>query len=68
MEQNTAASYIEIWQDNALTSSSVNYFYGDTVASGLIYNVFADVMLGLDFVPSEVYSVLTKSYGSMIGA
>lgn len=66
LEQNTAKSYIQTWQDNALTSSGVNYFYGDTATSGLVYNIFADVMLNLEFVPANVYTVLTTAYNSMI--
>ena len=37
------------------------------VTTGLFYNIFADVMLGLEFVPTEVYTALTKYYNNLIG-
>lgn len=31
-----------------------------------MYNLYADVLLGLDFVPSEVYSTVTTYYNNLI--
>lgn len=66
MEQSTATSYIQTWQYNALTSSNVKYFYEETSTSGLMYNLYADIMLGRGLVPSNVYTVLTEYYGNLI--
>lgn len=59
-------SYIEFWIENALANSKVNYFYSDTTTNGLVYNLYADTMLGLGFVPDEVYTAVTTYYDSII--
>ena len=61
--KSTASSYIETWKADAVSStSSVNFFYGERNTSGLVYNLYADVMLGLGFVPGEGYDVSTSYY------
>lgn len=61
--KSTASSYIKTWKADAVSSTSnVNFFYGERNTSGLVYNLYADVMLGLGFVPSEVYDILTSYY------
>lgn len=64
-DKNMAKSYIQTWQANAVTSEDVNFFYGDTNSNGLMYNLYADVLLGLGFVPSSVYDVLTSYYNNI---
>ena len=55
-------SFIQTWKANAVTSTHVNFFYGDTEESGLMYNLYADTLLGLNVVPTEVYDDLTAYY------
>ena len=55
------------WQKNTVTSDNVDMFFGEPDTSGLIYNLYADVLLGLDLVPSEVYATLTNHYNNAAG-
>ena len=50
-----------------MTSNNVDMFFGEPDTSGLIYNLYADVLLGLDLVPSEVYATLTNHYNNTAG-
>ena len=45
-----------------MPSNNVDMFFGEPDTSGLIYNLYADVLLGLDLVPSDVYTTLTNQY------
>ncbi|EJC98579.1 DUF1793-domain-containing protein [Fomitiporia mediterranea MF3/22] len=58
----TANSALEFWQDQALSTSHVNFFYGNSSSSGLMYNLYADKLLRLNLVPDSVYTLLTGFY------
>ncbi|EJC98580.1 DUF1793-domain-containing protein [Fomitiporia mediterranea MF3/22] len=58
----TASSALEFWQDQALSTSHVNFFYGNSSSSGLMYNLYADKLLRLNLVPDSVYTLLTGFY------
>ncbi|KAJ6085590.1 hypothetical protein N7499_005219 [Penicillium canescens] len=61
-----AHDYITKWQDLAIakgaTPPHTTLSYGDTNSHGLLYNLFADVQLGLDLVPQSVYQMQSDFY------
>ena len=65
----TATNYFNIWQADAVASdnSHVDFYYQDTSSNGLIYNLYADKLLGLNFVPDSVYEVATVFYNNIAG-
>lgn len=65
--KSTASSFIQTWQNNALASddTGVEFFYEESGTNGLVYNLYADMMLGLNFVPSRVYDILTTNYNNL---
>ncbi|KAI5119765.1 hypothetical protein M0805_009236 [Coniferiporia weirii] len=65
--QSTATSYIEQWTSDAVAADSthVDFFYNNENSNGLIYNLYADKLLGLELVSDEVYQVLTNFYGNI---
>ena len=56
------------WKSQTFSSetSNLDFYYGDQGTNGMMYNLYADVLLGLNFVPSDVYSVLTTYYNNLI--
>ena len=52
------------WQQQVLAddSSHIDFIYNQSSSSGLIYNLYADALLQLDFVPQEVYNASTTFY------
>ncbi|EJC99891.1 DUF1793-domain-containing protein [Fomitiporia mediterranea MF3/22] len=60
----TSASFITQWMDRALApdQSHINFFYDMPNTNGMIYNVYADRLLHLEFVPEIIYDVLTEFY------
>ncbi|KLO08575.1 DUF1793-domain-containing protein [Schizopora paradoxa] len=67
--QSTASSYIQQWLALSRSSDGSRIFtsFGDQTSSGLLYNLFADRLLGLNLVPQSVYSNQTSLYRSMQG-
>lgn len=57
------------WQSNAISSdnSHVDFYYDDTNSNGLIYNLYADKLLQLNFVSDSVYQVATVFYNNIAG-
>ncbi|KAF7428113.1 hypothetical protein PC9H_007332 [Pleurotus ostreatus] len=64
----TAHTAIDLWQKEAVSSSSVNFVYGSSDNSALIYNLYADKLLKLNLVPDSVYTLLTSFYQSSAGS
>ncbi|KAF7332012.1 MPN domain-containing protein [Mycena kentingensis (nom. inval.)] len=64
----TASSYLEQWQRLATNadSSHLTLSYGDNGSFGLAYNLYADKLLGLDFIPNSVYQMQTSWYRSVL--
>ena len=54
--QNIASSYIQQWQNLTMSSdkSHLRMAFGQDQTSGLMYNLYADKLLNLNLVPSEV--------------
>ena len=59
VEQAFARQYMQIWIDGALSEDHSHLLssFGDQNSSGLIYNMYADKLLGLDLIPSNVSSL-----------
>jgi hypothetical protein len=65
----TAGSYLAQWQTYAITNGTADsplphttLSYGDAASHGLLYNLYADRLLGLDFVPQSVYDMQSAFY------
>ncbi|KAJ5780444.1 hypothetical protein N7457_005604 [Penicillium paradoxum] len=61
-----ANRYISKWEDLAIAKDAnpprTTLSYGDTASHGLLYNLFADVQLGLGLVPNSVYQMQSDFY------
>ncbi|CAG8223379.1 unnamed protein product, partial [Penicillium nalgiovense] len=61
-----AKDYITQWQDLAIAKGAnpprTTLSYGDPASHGLLYNLFADAQLGLNFVPQSVYQMQSDFY------
>ena len=61
-----AQNYLEEWKklainfDAELPHTTLNY--GDKESHGILYNIYADRFLGLDFVPQEIYDMQSAFY------
>ena len=62
----TAADYLARWQDLAINRDAAvphtTLSYGDADSHGLLYNLYADRLLGLNFVPQSVYDMQSAFY------
>jgi len=61
---NTANSYLQTWQNVALSSDKSHYTlsYGNNPSWGLLYNLYADRLLGFNMFPQTVYETQTNWY------
>lgn len=66
---NIAKDYVTRWMDLAIAETSANFTrphtilsYGNNDTYGLLYNLYADRLLGLDLVPQEVYDMQSEFY------
>ncbi|KAK6217602.1 hypothetical protein LQW54_003324 [Pestalotiopsis sp. IQ-011] len=65
---NTATSYISQWQGYAINTAAdpphTTLSYGDGDSHGLLYNLYANSLLGFgyDFVPQSVYDMQSNFY------
>lgn len=61
-----ADTYLTQWQDLAITKSTslphTTLSYGDESSHGLLYNLYADKLLGLNFVPQSIYDMQSAFY------
>ncbi|KAF4625758.1 hypothetical protein G7Y89_g12403 [Cudoniella acicularis] len=61
-----AKSYISQWQKYAVVSSAnpphTNLDYQDNSSHGLLYNLYADKLLGLGLVPQSIYDMQSTFY------
>ncbi|EJC98554.1 DUF1793-domain-containing protein [Fomitiporia mediterranea MF3/22] len=64
----TASSALQLWQDQAVSASHVNFFYGNSSSSGMMYDLYADRLLRLNLVPDSVYTLLTGFYQNEAGS
>lgn len=63
----TAEDYLAQWQTYAITNSTAGLphttlSYGDASSHGLLYNLYADRLLALDFVPQSIYDMQSAFY------
>ncbi|KLO15793.1 hypothetical protein SCHPADRAFT_243465 [Schizopora paradoxa] len=66
----TAQQYIQIWLNGAL-SQDQSYLissFGNEDSNGLIYNMYADRLLGLGLIPSNISSIQSKFYESLLSS
>ncbi|TVY28464.1 Glutaminase A [Lachnellula hyalina] len=63
---NTAHDYIKKWQDMAVVTDAnpphTNLAYHDNNSHGLLYNLYADKLLGLNLVPNSIYDMQSTFY------
>ncbi|KAK3994663.1 hypothetical protein QBC44DRAFT_43312 [Cladorrhinum sp. PSN332] len=64
-----ASSYLEAWKSLGIhTSSTPNgpphttLSYGDSDSHGLLYNIYADKLLGLNFIDQSIYDMQSQFY------
>ncbi|KAL5519645.1 hypothetical protein ACEPAH_1328 [Sanghuangporus vaninii] len=62
---NSATTAMERWQNEALSPSYVNFILNDSNSNGMMYNLYADKLLGLGVVPQAVYDVSTMYYQNL---
>ncbi|KAL9625069.1 MAG: hypothetical protein Q9160_000798 [Pyrenula sp. 1 TL-2023] len=63
---NIAQSYIEQWIDLGVAMDAspphTTLAYGQNDSYGLLYNLYADALLSLDFVPTSIYTMQSAFY------
>ncbi|CZT07439.1 probable glutaminase A [Rhynchosporium graminicola] len=63
-----AHDYIAKWQDLAVVKAApphTNLAYQDPQSHGLLYNLYGDALLGLNLVPTSIYSMQSTFYPSV---
>lgn len=67
---NTSKEYVNTWAGLGVNNDSsprhTTLAYNNPDSHGLLYNIYADKLLGLDFVPEWVYSMQSDFYGTII--
>jgi hypothetical protein len=62
----TAEDYLTKWQGFAINRAAdpphTTLSYGDADSHGLLYNLYADKLLGLNFVPQSIYDMQSAFY------
>ncbi|KLO05329.1 DUF1793-domain-containing protein [Schizopora paradoxa] len=68
--QAVAQQYMQVWLSGALSDdhSRLLSSFGDQSSSGLIYNIYADKLLGLGLVPSKITAIQSNFYISLFTA
>ncbi|KAK7438880.1 hypothetical protein VKT23_017807 [Stygiomarasmius scandens] len=59
-----ASSYISKWASLAGSSGHLAFTYGEASSFGLMYNLYADKLMGTGLVPSDVYANQTRFLAS----
>ncbi|KAK0614984.1 hypothetical protein B0T17DRAFT_563197 [Bombardia bombarda] len=64
-----ADDYLKRWQAFAINTEAnlphTTLSYGDNSSHGLLYNIYADKLLGLDFIPQSVYDMQSEFYSTI---
>ena len=67
----TAQDYISQWQELGINKDAspphTTFSYGNNDSHGLLYNLFADKLLGLKLVPQSVYDMQSDFYPTILG-
>lgn len=62
----TADSYLPQWENYGInfnaTPAHAMLDYNDADSNGLLYNLYADRLLGLNFVPERIYTIQSEFY------
>ncbi|KLO15787.1 hypothetical protein SCHPADRAFT_938384 [Schizopora paradoxa] len=68
--QKTAQQFMQVWIDGAVSQdlSHLLSSFGDDSSSGLIYNMYADKLLGLGLVPTNITDIQSEYYASTLRA
>ena len=68
--QSTALSYISKWHTLTFPSGSSrpSFYYGDTSSTGMLYNLYADLLLELYVVDDTTYKVTSSYYDNIVGS
>ncbi|KAK4164467.1 hypothetical protein QBC43DRAFT_352959 [Cladorrhinum sp. PSN259] len=65
-----AHSYLQTWKTLGIHNESAvphtMLSYGDTNSHGLLYNIYADKLLGLDFIDQSIYDMQSQFYLSEV--
>jgi hypothetical protein len=65
-----ADDYLKFWLDNAINKAAnpphSKLAYQDNNSHGLLYNLYADRLLGLNFVPQSVYDMQSNFYQTIM--
>ncbi|EFX04071.1 glutaminase [Grosmannia clavigera kw1407] len=68
--QNTAEDYIEKWASYGIAAEAnpphTTLAYGQNDTHGLLYNLYADRLLGLNLVPQSIYDMQSDFYQTSI--
>ncbi|TFK97850.1 hypothetical protein BDV98DRAFT_607320 [Pterulicium gracile] len=65
---NAAASMVEDWTRVAFTGNHLLAVYGDQTSGGLMYNLFADVLLQTRLVNDSIYEAQSEFYWNQIAS
>ncbi|KAH8690740.1 glutaminase GtaA [Talaromyces proteolyticus] len=64
-----AATYLSAWQEHGIESSAspphTTLAYDDETSYGLLYNLWADKALSLNFVPQSIYDMQSTFYATV---
>ena len=62
--EGVAQNYIQQWQALAVSNDKSHLLmtYGNETSNGLLYNLYADLLLQLHIVPDEVYDLIRLKY------
>ncbi|KAF8885602.1 DUF1793-domain-containing protein [Infundibulicybe gibba] len=63
-----ASAMLQGWENRTILSSHITSIYGQSTSWGLIYNLFSDRLLKLDFITQEIYNNQTNFYSKQIPA
>ncbi|KAF8885606.1 hypothetical protein BD779DRAFT_1442269 [Infundibulicybe gibba] len=61
-----ASTILEDWENRTILSNHITSTYGQSASWGLIYNLFPDRLLKLDFITQEIYNNQTEFYAMQI--
>ncbi|KAF8883857.1 hypothetical protein BD779DRAFT_1443590 [Infundibulicybe gibba] len=63
-----ASTMLQVWENRTILSGHITSTYGQSTSWGLIYNLFSDRLLKLDFVTQKIYNDQTNFYAAQIPA
>ncbi|KAF8867760.1 hypothetical protein BD779DRAFT_1244531 [Infundibulicybe gibba] len=61
-----ASAMLQDWENQSILSNHITSTYGQSTSWGLIYNLFSDRLLKLDFITQKIYGDQTAFYATQI--